>query len=449
MSDKYRALKLSEGVVVQAPDMSFRTLVAYPDDASYEAAKGSGGEPGDIYYNTTDDKIRYFQDDKWVFLAGGGGSILVDAFGLGATPLDTGTVIIDGYTITTGDWVVWPEYDSRIYEAIGVGTNITSWEAQSPFDDGAETPVSGESVRIINGTSYGTQLAIYDGSTYTINDKVRHFIGADYWEQSGLYATDLTNNTTGQVFSLTAQQSENLVVDYSLSRGSNKQIGQLLITHSNVVGEVPTVDAGADSGVLGVDFQAEIVGTDLILNYTTTDTGSAAQMKYSIKRWSDAAGGPGTPPSYTPGAGGSVPSSGDPGDIQFGGGDGNNTSNSNLAWNDTDQALELGGLSFSILKQATLFDNQTSQVIFTIPVADARHMIMEYSIARGDDSRVGRKIIFTDSLGSIAESEDFVEPVATGITLDSDVDSGNIRFKYSSTATGTNAILKYSLRYWS
>lgn len=447
---RVRVLQFLDGVVVSAPgaaDISASQLVKFPDDASYEAVYGPG-EPGDIYYNTTDDEIRYYQDDEWTILRGGAGAILISAYGLNATPLDTGSVIIDDYQVVAGDRVVWPDFNSKVYEALGVGSNITGWEVQELYALSTEDPQPGESVRIINGTSFGTQLATFDGTSFTINEKVRYFVGANYWEQSGIYETTLTNNSTGAVFTVTAQQSENLVVNYSVSRGPEKRIGQVLITHSNVIGDVPTVDVGGSTADLGIEFQAEISGTDLLLNYTTTDLGSDAQVKYFISRWSDAAGGPGTPPSYTPSTGGTVPAAGNPGEIQFGGGSGNITANANLSWNDTSQALQLGALSLSTLQQATLFDNQTDQIIFTIPVADARHLIIEYSIARGNDSRVGRKIIFANVLGSVTESEDFVEPVSTGITLDSDISAGFLRFKYSSSATGQNAVFKYALRYW-
>jgi len=240
-----------------------------------------------------------------------------------------------------------------------------------------------------------------------------------------------------------------MVIEYSLTRGGEKQIGRLLVTHQNVDGDTPIADTGASTDDLGIGFRAEVSGGNITLLYDSESLGSSAEMKYTLKRWSDAGGGPGTPPSYTPSGGSDVPAAGVISGIQFHGGDGNLDSNANFNWNDTDQALELGGLSFSILKQATLFDNQIDQIIFTIPIAEARHMVMEYSIARDGDSRVGRKIVFTDALDAIHETEDFVEPVSTGITLSADVDSGNIRFKYSSSATGQNATFKYSLRYWS
>ena len=452
---KTRVLKFLEGVDVSNPNDALPPGVfgAYPDDASFVVAVGRPAQDGDVYYNTTEDIVKVYNatDDEWTSVATAGGTPLVRAFARGVLSLPTGpSVVIDGVTIQADDLVCFPDIDNKVYEAVGTGGNITGWTAEKVFADNSDTPSPGESVRVQEGDTFSTQLAVYDGSTFEINNVVRYYTDGNYWEQGAIINTALADNTTGgTVFQVSAAQSENLVLDYSITRGSDKAIGQLLITHQNLDGDIPIADTGAATGDLGVSFGANVGGGNVTLTYDTTSTGSGASMKYSLKRWSDASGGPDTPPSYSPGGGADVPAAGAISGIQFHGGDGNLASNSNFNWNDSDQALELGGLNFSILKQSTLIDNQIDQIIFTIPVAEARHMLMEYSIARDGDSRVGRKIIFTDALDAIHETEDFTEPVATGITLTSDVDSGNIRFKYSSTATGQNATFKYSLRYWS
>lgn len=452
MSGYIRQIQVSDGEPITPPTtvvVGALSLGVYPSDAAYEAAVGRSGQQGDIYYNSTDHVIRYYKEDEWTVLQGGGGAILVAAFARGTLALPTGSVTIDGYSVMTGDLVCFPDIDNKIYEAIGIGATINSWDVKNLYFDSSELPQAGESVRVQNGDAFGLQLATFDGTDFVVNDIVRYFTEGNFWEQTAIKESSLTDNTTGNVFSVTALQSENMVIDYSLVRGTEKRVGQLYVTHQNIAGAVPITDASADTADLGVTFSAEVSGGNLLLKYTTTATGSGATMKYALKRWSDASGGPSSAPSYSPGGGGTVPASGAVGDIQFHGGDGNLGANSNLAWDDSDQALQLGSLNFSILKQVTLIDNQVDQIIFTIPVVDARHMIMEYSIARGNDSRVGRKIIFADAGGAIAESEDAVEPIATGVTLSSDINGGNIRFKYSSTATGQNATFRYSLRYWS
>lgn len=48
------------------------SLATYVDDAAFETAKGSAGAAGDIYYNTTTDRIRYYDagDGQWEDLGG-------------------------------------------------------------------------------------------------------------------------------------------------------------------------------------------------------------------------------------------------------------------------------------------------------------------------------------------------------------------------------------------
>ena len=451
MSGYIRQVYSSDGTPITPPsNVIFNSagLVVFANDAAYEAIYGAGAL-GKIYYNSTDHVIRYYKEDEWTDLQGGGGAILVTAYAEGVLSLPTGSVIIDGYTVMTGDLVCFPSLDNKVYEAIGVAANITSWVAQNLFNDSSEVPQAGESVRIQNGNAFALQLATFDGTNYVANDTVRYFTDGNFWEQSAIIESGITDATVGgTIFSVSASQSENMMLEYSVVRGTNKRIGHLLITHQNIAGDIPINDVSADTDDLGVTFSAEVSGGNVILKYTSSSTGSGATMKYILKRWSDGSGGPSTPVSYTPPGGGSVvPAAGAVGQLQFHGGDGNLGTNTNLSWDDSAQALQLGQLNFSILQQATLIDNQADQQIFTIPIADARHMIIEYSIARGVDSRVGRKIIFANS-GAIAESEDAVEPVATGVTLSAVILGADISFRYTSTATGINATFRYSMRYW-
>ena len=63
MAGETKILKFAEGVSVDAPAQSFLSasnIQSYVDDAAYVAAKGTPAAASDIYYNTTDDVIRYY-----------------------------------------------------------------------------------------------------------------------------------------------------------------------------------------------------------------------------------------------------------------------------------------------------------------------------------------------------------------------------------------------------
>lgn len=65
MTDKFRALKFSEGVTVSAPDTTFQGMATFANDAAYETAKGSAGVEGDVYFNTTIQVIRLYKNSAW------------------------------------------------------------------------------------------------------------------------------------------------------------------------------------------------------------------------------------------------------------------------------------------------------------------------------------------------------------------------------------------------
>jgi hypothetical protein len=196
----------------------------------------------------------------------------------------------DGTAVITGDKVLFGAFDQQIYEATVSGGSI-SWVLDTTY-----TPVTGSLVSIQSGDIFGLQTGKYDGSGYVFNNLVRYFNGADYWEQSAVSTQSLLNNTTTTVFSIPFLNSENIIVDYSIVRGSNKITGTLHLTTDGT--DVAIADSGAELNSAGITFDANISGSDIVLDCTTDNSGSNASLKFITRRWSDGAGGPAGLPGY-------------------------------------------------------------------------------------------------------------------------------------------------------
>lgn len=102
--------------------------------------------------------------------------------------------------------------------------------------------------------------------------------------QDPLKESTLLDNSTGDVFVLLLANS-NIIVDYSIVRGTGKETGQLIMSSDGTNVQV----SGNSSAVVdcGVSFSGDINAGNIRLRYTTTSTGSNATMRYSTKRWGD------------------------------------------------------------------------------------------------------------------------------------------------------------------
>lgn len=364
-----------------------------------------------------------------------------------STTLPSGpTVTIDGIAGVNDDLVLFSNLSSgnnEVYKLGGVGVSIT-WTAQN-FFNGSLTPSGGDFVVATKGLAFANQVGEFDGTNWKFNDVVRHFSGADFWEQSSLKTSTLTDNTTGNIFSVSASGSENFVIDYSVVRNSIKETGTVWITHD---GTNAFFTAGsAYSGATGLSFLADISAGNVRFRYTLTSTGFNATIKYSVKRWSDAAGGPTGLPSYT-GGGGSTPAGGSDGNIQYNS-LGTLAGNNNFNIDPVDGSINLNGMRQTILSSGiTILDNQAAPANLFTYAKSFTGAIIEYSIVRNGAYRTGRFMVAND--GSVTSSNgDSVETAATGITLSAVISGANVQIQYTSTNTGFNATFKYSMRKWS
>jgi hypothetical protein len=366
-----------------------------------------------------------------------------------STVLPTGNpVIVDGYTINAGDTVLFSALlsnNNRVYQALGVGTNITGWNASFAFN-GLQDPIDGDTVIVTSGDGFADQVGKFTGTEWVFNDKVRYFNGTDYWEQSNLVTSTLNDNSTGNVFTVNYIGSEYQVIDYSISRGLTKETGTIhIVTDGSTVNVTTT---GAYLGITGTTFSGDIFGgTTLRLRYTLDNSGSNATMKYMIRRWSNSAGGPGGVPSYT-GSSGSGAAAGGLGQIQFSDG-ANLTANTNFKIDTSALSFNLNGLFQSVLNGPIVVTDNTAVAtpLFTLSQASHTHVVIEYSCERNGESRTGRFLVAHN--GTIAGfSDDFVETSPIGLVLTADVLGADLRILFTLTNTSFNGSLKYSLRRW-
>lgn len=382
---------------------------------------------------------------------GGGGSIKVDYLDPISTILPTGTTVtIDGIAGVNGDLVLFTNLitnNNRVYELGGVGVALT-WTATSAFS-GQFDPTDGDTARILKGDAFGEQLALFDATDFKVNDIVRYFDGVsgDFWELSSIKTTTIANNTTGNIFSVNVTGSENIIVSYSVVRGTGKETGEIFITSDGTSVNLSRTNAFLND--IGVDFSTTINTGNLELNYTSDNT-SSGTMKYFVKRWSNSTGGPTGIPNYSGATGGTIPAAGAIGEIQFHGSSGNLDADSRLSWDSTEGAIDLNGLKYTALSSATTInDNQVSAAsVINYSNTSFKFAVVEYSVERNGDFRTGRLLVSNDATTATGFSDDFVETSPVGVTFSASNAAGTVNINYTSTSTGFTGTFKYTIRKW-
>jgi hypothetical protein len=214
-------------------------------------------------------------------------------------------VVVDGYTVLDGDNVLFsnltnPAENNKIYIA-SISAGVVSWTENVLF-----IPNVNDYVLVENGTAFAIQSGVFNGTSFDFNRVIRHFNGVDYWEQSAIYAVALVNNTPNNVFTISYVNSENMIVDFSITRGTNKTTGTLYITTDGTTAKLSDVGVDLVSPV-GVTFELglNLLTNEISLTCLTDNSGDSGELKYALRRWSDSPGGPGGLPSYTSGGGSS------------------------------------------------------------------------------------------------------------------------------------------------
>jgi hypothetical protein len=359
-------------------------------------------------------------------------------------------VAVDNNPIQAGQLVVFGALTAnpnQLYKAIGVGTNITSWEAQYSFH-GRQNPTNADTIMVRSGQGFARQIGKFNGTNWVFNDYVRYFNGADYWEQSNLVSTTLADANMTTVFSTNWAGSEHMILDFSIVRNGARETGTMRIVTDGARAEVST-DSAYINGNSGVTFTASLDDPMLSLNASTTSTGHDAQMKYSIRRWSSSfPGGPGGVPVYSGAAPAPTPAHTPVDAVQFNLG-GVLSGNSNFKIDIGDISMSFNGLRQGVLSSGiTINNNQVAAANLAGALLDTAYpfYIVEYSITKNTFARVGHLTIAYDGT-NVACNDSYVETGATGVVLTAIV-SGDIQLQYTSTAGTGPGEFKYAWRKW-
>ena len=110
--------------------------------------------------------------------------------------------------------------------------------------------------------------------------------------------------------------------------------------------------------------------------------------------------------------------------------------------------LAMGTYTRESGQQDTLTDND-SGTVFTISTNVTKAFMVNYTVTRGTTYRTGIITVATDPGDSteLSWSDDYTENTDTGVSLSVSQASTNVTLDYTTTNTGTNSTIRYSITY--
>ena len=212
MTGEVKALTFAQGTAVTAaPTTVFSnatSLINYANDAAYVAAKGSAAAEGDLYAQTTVDKIRWYNGTTWLSI-----NDTLDNFTAGSP--------------TTGD-------DSADFYSIGskwLNTSTGEWFFANDVTVGAavwKTLVDKETAQTISGQkTFSTALLVSDTTESSSKDTGSLILEGGLGVEKNAYiggnlvvTGDFTVNGTNTIINTTVLDVED--VNITLNNGGNK-----------------------------------------------------------------------------------------------------------------------------------------------------------------------------------------------------------------------------------
>ena len=125
-----------------------------------------------------------------------------------------------------------------------------------------------------------TELGYLDNATSNIQDQIDALVGGGAEVSESLAIADnQATPLTVMTWPLAAQDS--IWVKYALSRGSLREVGQILIASDGSSASI--AQSYTAVGAPGIVFSVAVSGSDIVLQYTSTNTGSSGRLQL---KWS-------------------------------------------------------------------------------------------------------------------------------------------------------------------
>jgi hypothetical protein len=140
-------------------------LKGYASDATYLSSTGTSPKRGDIYFNTTDNILKYYDGTNWLDLPQRRTRAIAKLFDNVLTSTPTGNQTIDSVLTVAGDKVLLAAHSTTpgIYIA-----STSAWTLALDLSRTDGAPTDGDQVWITDGTVYAGSEWTFDGSAWAL-----------------------------------------------------------------------------------------------------------------------------------------------------------------------------------------------------------------------------------------------------------------------------------------
>jgi len=196
---------------------------------------------------------------------------------------------IDVENLGAGEGEILTEADSNgkvKAKTLKAGTNVTitqtSEEITITAAGGSGTGSPGGNDTTIQYNDAGSFNGD-DEFKWDATDKAINLDGLKIDKLSDPVTLNNDQSSPAQIFSMSASENKYMVIEYSIERGSHNQIGRLLIVNNGSNASVS--DDYVNTNDLGITFSVDISASNVILSYTSTNTGNTGTLKLVKRRW--------------------------------------------------------------------------------------------------------------------------------------------------------------------